>query len=345
MSSNGTCPDAVFSCGLKSIEYYSYLYLYTPIGILGVVFNCFNLGVLTSSTFKGCGPTFVFLTAMAAADLMSLSLVCPFGISLCAIKGDDKHSFAQQVYEIYIFLPMANAFATASVWITTVVAIERYITVTQVSLARRICTKFYAKCTIVIVFILAFVTHIPYFFYRRISSTPVRLYTNFARSDQFQVYSWIRIVIVKYVPILVVAIFNLLLLASVIKANRKRKAMSMQKNTNQHRQQQQTKCTAMLLGITITFFLCHVFEPFIHPVFYRTMFGYCSVFTTTYRNLVMAVNLLETTSYASNFIFYCAFNNEFADTMKKILRCRLCIRSGRVDAASNHNGTHLQTVS
>lgn len=331
------CTDFVLFCESQSTEYYVYLCVYTPIVLIGMLFNGCNIFVLANSTFKGCGPTFTFLTAMAVADLLCLIISCPFGMTQCILSEDNFQSFSTHMYEIYIFMPMANTFATASVWITMTVAIERYISVNHISLAGKICTKKYARVALVIIFILSFILHIPFFLFYKVEDGDTILYTEFAYSKEAEVYDWIRTFLAKYIPIVILVIFNLLLLYCVYQATKKRQNMGVvSKEAAQHRQQQQNKCTAMLLGITVTFTICHIFEPFVHPVVYQGLFGYCSIFTSTYRNLTLTINILEVTSYASNFVFYCVFNQEFAKSVKSLLRCKLHKRGSVEPNGINH---------
>lgn len=319
------CTENVRNCTLYSAEYYGYLYIFTPVTIIGIVLNCFNLAILSRTTFKGCSSTFTFLTAMSVADLIYLCLVCPVGITRCTEIHYIWQIISRQAYEIYFHHPMSNTFGTASVWLTTSVAVERFITVTKRSLAPHLCTKNIARVIIVFIYCFAFIIHIPYFFYRDISADGTREYTKFGESDAFKVYSWFRTILAKYIPIIVVIIFNLLLLASVCQSNKKMKTKVLPQSSVNRRQQQQMKCTAMLLGITFTFVICHMMEPFIHETIYKAIFGPCSILTETYRNSVMTVNILEAASFASNFIFYCVFNKEFAKGVKEVFKCKNCL--------------------
>lgn len=327
---SGDCTELIYSCHHNTMEYYGYLFVYTPIAITGIIFNIFNLCILAKTTFKGCAQTFTFLIAMAVADLGYLCICCPIGIIRCApSNGKEWQFYSRQIYEIYIYTPIVNMFATASIWITTTVAIERYITVAHIALGQNICTVKNAKRAIAGIYITSVIFLMPYFFYREVNheyngdDQDKKIFTDFSQSLVFSIWSWMRIIFVKYIPVGTVIIFNLLLLMSVCKTNHKRmNLVAPQSGGNiNRRQQQQNKCTAMLLGITITFVLCHILEPFIHSVIYTTLFGCCSVFAMTYRNLVMSVNTLETISFASNFIFYCVFNKEFAAGVKKMLKC------------------------
>ena len=333
------CTNSVESCVYQSAEYYGYLYAFTPIALIGIVFNCFNLMVLARTSFKGCYSTFTFLRAMAVADLLCLVLVSPIGIIRCGQLKQDWQHYTRQAYEIYVYIPIANSFACASVWLTMTVAIERYITITQMGLAKQLCTKFYARWIIFFIYVSAIAINFPYHFYRVVSDTDCREYTDFAASVGFEVFSWLRTCLVKYIPILIVSIFNILMLVAVCRLNKKRRTMIFPESSIQRRQQLQTKCTAMLLSITITFVFCHIMEPFIHTTVYTTLFGYCSIYTMTYRTIAMLVNLFETFSYAINFIFYCVFNKEFARRMKEFLKCRsLCDKPTQQENTAVSNG-------
>lgn len=174
---------------------------------------------------------------------------------------------------------------------TTAVAIEQYITVAQGIIARRSCTKDIAKWTVIILILPAFLINFSYYFYRCVSDNEyvpkLPIYTYFGNSQGFIVYSWVRMMINKYIPILIVIVFNILLLALVCKSRRR------DLKENQNRNHNLTGCSMMLSAVTITFILCHFLEAFTHMELYSSFFGECSIYTMTFHDFEMVVKVLE----------------------------------------------------
>lgn len=313
------CTEPILSCPHHSAEFYGYLYFHTPIALAGIVMNIFNIAILSGTAFKGCGPTFTFLLAKAVSDLLFLILACPIGVTRCAKQQQGWQLYSRQIYDIYIYTPIGHSFATLSVWLTAIVAIERYITVAQGTMARRICTKDVAQWTVIILILPAFLINFPYFFYRCVNENEhARIYTYLGNSRGFKVYSWVRMMIIKYIPIVIVIVFNMLLLAFICKSTRGHDVFS--QNPNHSRIKLQSRCSIMLFAITMSFIFCHFLEPFIHMEIYSSLFGECSIYRMTFRDFRMVIKVLECASYAaSGFVFYCIFNKEFASRMNKML--------------------------
>lgn len=67
----------------------------------------------------------------------------------------------------------------------------------------------------------------------------------------------------------------------------------------------------------------------------RSLFGHCEVYTHTFRDFRMIVKSMETTSYASSFIFYCIFNREFTSKLK---RWKLCKKIRHQESRNDQEG-------
>lgn len=261
---------SVYTCQVGSVEYYGYIYFHTPMAISGVVLNVLNLKLLLGAPFKNYGPTFTFLAHKAVGDFFFLILASPIGIVRCANQSQDWQLFSRQVYDIFIYTPIGHTFSTVSVWMTAIVSIERYITMAHsTATSRKICTKERANWGILFIYVFAVMINFPYFFYRCLSDDNTRTYTSFAYSNGFNVYTWMRTVLIKYIPILVVTVFNMMILGYICYNTKKRRTSVFPGPANHTIEKIQTRVTSMLLGMTITFVICHCLEPFIHAGIYR----------------------------------------------------------------------------
>ena len=258
------------------------------------------------------------------ADLMACVTIFPIGLCRCIDPGDELwKSYLQQFFEIYIYLPLSNWFGCVSVWLTTVVSFERYFCVAYPLKAKYLWTSQITRCIIIGIYISGFLMYLPYFFLRTINDEGAPPgYTDWGNSDGAYVYSWIRMFLVKTIPVVSVTVLNALLLYRLLKINNKRKTMVQpstagNKITNR-RNQLQMKATAMVVSISIVFVLCHSIEPFAHSGLYVQLVGdKCKVYNTAHRILLFTTNTAEVFSYASNFYFYCLFNKQFRGVLKQ----------------------------
>ena len=296
---------------------------------LGVCFNCIILCVFTKPAFRlqMTSSTLTYLTGLAIVDLLTALLILPIGFIRCIDTTSWHIQYAFNFYEKYIYRPFANIFMTSSVWTTLTITTERFIflynnggEVSGQSMQRSVPT---ARIILILIYMLAICFSIPLFlYYDDISGDEVVGRSDFAKSVGYEVYSWIRMFIVKIVPIVSVAVLNVALVR-LMRANSKNlKVMIFPMAIFARRVQAQNRMTIMLLSISTVFLFSHLLEPFIHASIFSTMFGECSIETPEYETFRMFGNLFETVSYASNFTAYCVFNPVFAMYVGQLFGCK-----------------------
>ena len=314
-----------------------------PIAIMGIITNILNLLVLHHQQFRVRVTAFTLLRAMAVADLCACLTIFPIGLCRCIYPtGGTWQTHLQQFYEIYIYLPLSNWFGCSSVWLTTVVSFERYFCVAYPIKAKYMWTLPVARWIIGGIFFSAFLMYLPYFFLREIEDEPPPGYTEWGTSAGAEVYSWIRMVIVKTIPTTVVAVLNGMLLAHIWRLNKRRKTIVQPaggSKTNNSRNQLQFRATAMVVSISVVFVFCHIVEPFSHSGLFSTLFGLCSLYNDSHRVLLITTNIAEVFSYATNFYFYCLFNKQFRGVLKHCC----CPSSEPLPIENTHTAAHTHT--
>ncbi len=259
------------------------------------------------------------------ADMMSSIMLVPIGFLRCLHPTTDGEKLFWNVYEVVLFLPLANTFITSSIWITLVISVERCVFIQVFAGARDVFSPKRTRIIVLTIFMVSTIFNLPFFFQYDLNKTmasnktePIR--TDFSQSVYFNVWSWIRLALVKYIPITIVTISNAVLIRATWLSMSKTRLMQTTYSL-QRRTQKQTKMTKMLLSISTVFIVCHALEPFIQPEVYQTMVGECSHYSSDYHILLLAVTLAEAVSFASNFVSYCTFNKCFTITLKRMLRC------------------------
>ena len=296
-----------------TIEFFGYSYILPAICGLGTVFNITNLVIFQRPAFKGkiLPCIFIYLTGLAVADGFAASILLPIGPIRCLKTKNVAEQNFWHAYEMLVFLPVGNSFAMASILITLIIATERCIVVTKKTRAivkEASCPR-NARKLLFVVFIGSFCFNIPFLFYYDHLPTMENsdlILSSFARSVWFDVYSWIRLICVKLLPLILVAIFNVIVITVTWRNHRMVNSINgFQEFYKDKRNDTQHKMTMMLLSITMVFLITKVFEPFIHPSIYSSLFGPYSQYSESYNVFLMVANVAESISFASNFISYC----------------------------------------
>ena len=66
------------------------------------------------------------LRGLATSDIMVCLLVFPIAFCRCIDTDQLWRKYFKTYYEVYVYLPLANTFATSSLWLVVVVSVERY---------------------------------------------------------------------------------------------------------------------------------------------------------------------------------------------------------------------------
>ena len=323
MSSN--CSS--FPSGCTVGMHIGYNIFMTGFGILGVVTNVLNIIVFSRNVLRG--STITYMKGMAIVDLVTCSLNVPFGLMKCTLtKGVEKQMY--RFYTFFIFLPIANAFAGCSIWTTVAMSADRLLCVTKPYLGKTICTVANARKVVILLFISSLAMHFPFFFTHYINKNGEVVNSMFSGTAGFKAFTWIRAVMVKFVPLLLVIVLNAFLLRSVLHSIVRHKRMvrprvvlvSPSDSKPPADNAQAVRVTPMLLSASFIYVVCHILEPFSHSSIFAALFGKCVHRSFIFQHFITATNTLETASYAINIFPYCIFNGRFRHELILVLRCK-----------------------
>ena len=263
-----------------TIEFIGYSYILPSICGLGTLFNLINLIIFQRSSFKSkvASCIWVYLTGLAVADGFAALILLPIGPTRCRETENMAEENFWHVYEMIVFLPVGNTFAMASILITLIVAGERCIMVTKkvgVNTKELTCLKT-ARKILAVVFFVSFCFNIPFIFYYdhipNMGDSELVL-SSFALSIWFEVYSWIRLVLTRVLPLVLVTICNVIIVKITWRNNKRVSSIGgFQTALRDKRNDTQYKMTKMLLSITMVFLITKLLEPFIHPSIYTTVY-------------------------------------------------------------------------
>lgn len=346
-SANNTVRD---SGVLVLVEYICNNFITPGICVFGIICHLINLVVLSQRLLKE--SPYTYLVGLSAADLGVLTLSLIRSIAISVRVRPVAFNYILAVYEAYVFFPVANVYSTASIWVTVLLTVERWLSVRLPLQAGYLCTKRLARRAILIAFALALIINTPRFFCKHIvadenwnnitvDSTPFE-----ERSAVYYAITWFYVVVVLALPCVLVTFLNTYLLLLMYRAHVRRR--SLYESTEEARRSEpqlyrkQTRLTLTCVSVICLFLVCIIPSLFSHMPLSHTIFAQSGQSSDTYKRtpfymmLRSVTNLLVLCNYSLNFILYCLFNHKFVIALRSVASlCRphvcLCTRGNDGD--------------
>ncbi|KAH1003619.1 hypothetical protein HUJ04_003509 [Dendroctonus ponderosae] len=314
-----------------------YGYLMPILLLITIVANTLIVVVLSKRHMRT--PTNIVLMSMALCDMCTLLVPAPWLIYMYTFGNHYKPlapvPLCYTWNVMHEFLP--NLFHTASIWLTLILAVQRYIYVCHAPLARRFCTmpNVY-KCIGYILFASA-LHQSPRMIdsdYSLIQITwnnklvdvcrkkSADWVENYITIDVYYIcYYVFRLVFVHLVPCIALVTLNLLLFRTLKQAQKRRDILlSSKKNPkNECKKLRDSNCTTLMLIVVVSVFL--IVEI---PLAVVTMLHIISSSIIEFldydvaNTLIIFTNFFIILSYPINFAIYCGMSRQFRETFKEL---------------------------
>ena len=302
----------------SSARHAIYVYPGPVICVFGMVCNILNFCVLSQPELKD--SPYTFLTALAVADFGMLT------ISFCHLVSYTlTPSYVKSIYDVYIFFALGNICYNCSVWFIVVMTIERMLFVTRPLQMRSSVKR--ARITIVVVVICCCLLNVP-----RLLCYQVKEYKNtgiyytygteFRKSRTFHKTSWFHAVMINFIPIIILAVANFILILTVHRARKHREEFQMNSNQEQTWRKDEARLTKTLISVVILFIVCTFPSAFVEDPIAYALFGGDKTWdeylkSPANKTFIYVSNLLLFLNSALNFVLYCAFNDKFRKAMMR----------------------------
>jgi G protein-coupled receptor 139 len=296
------------------------------IAFIGIIGNLINIVVLTRRWMRS--STNCYLTVLALYDTLYLLIAT----SLFLRDYPQIKSKMEYMYYFWIARPLTNVCSNTGTWLTVTFTVERYIGVCHPMKGRVLCTVERARYIIGAVCALAFLSTLPDFFEYDVivqeNTTIYKVEPNDAKEILAKVgYYWINPTVFTFIPLVLLAVFNSLLIHSVMEASKLRKTMAnidvtARDNRRERQQREQQRITVMLISVVVVFFLCQL--PSACLLIVQKVYDDVAMVQKVRQMIAGNVfNIFVMVNSAINFLLYSLFSTKFRNTFKRIF-CRCC---------------------
>lgn len=315
------------------------------VGIVGIILTVIVLSHKNMSTSTNC-----YLISLAITDLCFLLFA---GIKFVELSLSLKGTYLYMTIGNYMHI-FLDTFLLASVWLTVMLAVERYIAICHPMRAMSICTVKRARFIIAGIFLFSLVWRMPNFFRYKIITFKEQClhedvvyyqHTELGKNEMFRkVYAWVvNCFICAVFPFTVLLFLNGCLIREIHRStNYLRYHLAIDSNVQTIITSEEVKITMMLISVIIVFFVCsapYVILNAVKTIQIDQLFEHFHILTNI-------TNLLLALRSSFNFVLYCWFSEKFWNTFKrtfcmsacKLVRTRSWRSSRIIGNTSEHNG-------
>ena len=312
-----------------------YGYMCPPAAIASIILNA--LVIITMLQQKMRSPTNYILAAIALTDLLTAAVLLPFFFHLYTLNGYKEYP---TLWMCRIFWPMFRAvpsvLRTASVWLSALLVIYRYVNVNAIP-SRRRTTSQAIIYIIAIVYLLSVFSSITRFFEVRLRIFNVPGDPNKRETCQLVWQQWIvesmplyfnmyyicKAILGYLVPCLLLFVFNLLLIQTVYQAQLKRKRLLAAADLpGARRVLKSYRTTIMLLVVIVFTLLSEVPRTVVFSLAsFQSIARITNISKHFFRASAIIMNLITIVTCSLNFLIYYTMSRSFRLHCNSVLLC------------------------
>ncbi|GFS15370.1 FMRFamide receptor [Elysia marginata] len=319
----------------------------SPVIIVFSVFNNFLVCLVLLKPHMR-SPITNILIAMAFSDMMTGLFPLPFFVYFFTMERVHEwvpYNWCRVTNFFMEYIP--TIFHTASIWLTMVLAVQRYICVCHVFKARTLCTVQNSRRAVVIIYIAAALSQITRFFDQypvetfQVSLLDPTTIVSACRMEYrpwflsnidlyFNIYFWFRVIFIHFIPCVSLVVMTVLLIYAMRVAQTQRKKLLSQNKDCESRQfRESNRLTLMLVAVVGVFLLVELPLGLIMVLLIidRT-FKKVIISSGMFSNLSLFSNFFILLSYPLNFFIYCGMSKQFRNTFKRIFKRTYSVDSG-----------------
>lgn len=290
------------------------------------------LFVVVFSKLKMNSPTHFVLRCIAIADTLTILLPTPTYVYVYTMKNYREFIPFEICYVweyTTVFLPTITH--TASIWLTSLLALQRYICVSYPLNVRLWCgikrTYIFAIC----ILILAIGCHFSRFFEYKYTKTRIpslkdprvdittcfRTPSDFVDGVYIVAYSWVRAIAVNIIPCLAMIVFSTIMLVRIRVAEKRRHTIRRRSTFGSGENEPRDSRLTTWLVILIVNSVCIVEMPIAayYVMVATNLTRGENVISANSHTIEIILNLLVQISYPIHFVLYCSMSEGFRLTL------------------------------
>ncbi|XP_076452254.1 FMRFamide receptor-like [Babylonia areolata] len=313
----------------------------TAIACFGLLCNSISIVVLANFRQRSSAPFLLICLEVVDSVLLFSEMILE---TLATLSQADllTDSYRDYIRPVYVLTyPVPHIAQTGTTLLTVLITLERYIAVAKPLLASRVCSRTWARRTVLVIALWSVLFHVPlymaythhYHLHPATNTTKIVFQrTELGRSHFYNYWFivWINLVFEFLLPFVLIVVFNVLMLRALRashsltstsgkvggKAKAKAKTKTKNKTKNKHKHKHGGKLTGMVIAVTIIFFICELF-PAVALIVIRgkDAFAECSVACAHFVSVADTMVLLNS---GVNFVAYCAIGKQFRDIFVRI---------------------------
>lgn len=268
---------------------------------------------------KTYGASQAGLVGVAVSDTLTMLFPAPFYFVEYCLQYQIPCEFVSLKNWISLFLPTITH--TASIWLTLLLAIQRYMYVCHPFTARKVCTLRNTTVLIILTYILAILMHLSRFIVSKIvyisETNCVYWFSEYIDVNAYLIsYLFIRIILIQFVPCISLIVLNAKMICGLRNITNKKIEMNCNSENSSSAVKENMRVTIMIVCMAAITLLVELPVGIIQCLYVDI---YLSGATFDQYNLQISeriVNLLIILSYPVNFLLFCSMSSEFKQTLK-----------------------------
>ena len=305
--------------------------------VVGIIGNCLTFVVFWKGNFKS-STSFLFLSLSLIDSAFLIAVFPEYSVrSFVAYTG-----WMQGFSSVTPFVTVYGKFIitttkTATIWVTVLVAVNRYIIVCRPLRASRWCTTSKVKIQLAVVLVIAVVINIPVLvqcrikYYSRDNGTSYTASVDYGVRERWSLFYDVYHLVLNFVLWTGVPLFILTLLTirliTAMKAHRR-----MQLAMNSLHNQPDNNMTFALVMVVIVFIICHV-PNVVLEIVWMVVPSEVFYFNEVWYIVRQMSPVLMIINSAVNFAIYTLANKRFREVLIKTICRRHIPTEGRVVTA------------
>ena len=315
-----------------AFQFFLYTVAMGILGMLGLIGNSMSFMVLRKD--RGTPVATFLLQVLAIADNCFLLLwIITYSVKnyLRYMCPEATHQPAWMYIRVYTF-PFLYMAQTETIWLTVVIALNRYMAVCMPYKAPHLCTIMNVYKEVVVVTVFSICINIPRFFEIEIiekveNGTVIK---DFQRTElgESEVYDTIYTDALYYLfsfvlPLLILVFVNTRVTVAYQAAKKRKRRMTSRRSDNEN------NITLVMIMIVLIFILCQAPARVVQLV-WSYKYSHCHEYQYY---LIHISNTLEVLNSSVNFLIYFIFRKRFRDIIIEHFCCGPVVSSHRRDSA------------